>query len=65
MGEIADMMISGDMCEGCGEWLGKGDKGFPQYCSPACAKDRGATYSPLYPKKKQHKKKPKKRKSTK
>ena len=31
MGEIADMMLDGDMCEGCGEYLGGGD-GFPRRC---------------------------------
>jgi hypothetical protein len=31
MGDIADMMLDGDMCEGCGEYLGGGD-GFPRRC---------------------------------
>ncbi len=39
MGEIADMMIGGEMCP-CGEYLGDG-AGFPQYCSKQCAKDYG------------------------
>lgn len=30
-GEIADMMLEGFMCEGCGEILGDGD-GFPRRC---------------------------------
>jgi hypothetical protein len=34
MGEIADMMIEGDMCPQCGEYLGTGN-GFPTLC-PAC-----------------------------
>lgn len=42
-GEIADMMLEGVLCEGCGEFIGEGD-GFPTYCSPQCAKDRGAEY---------------------
>jgi hypothetical protein len=32
MGDIADMMLDGTLCEGCGEYLGEGD-GFPQYCA--------------------------------
>lgn len=32
MGEIAEMMLDGEMCAGCGEWLGE-SYGFPQYCS--------------------------------
>ena len=31
MGEIADAMLDGDMCEQCGELLGDGD-GFPRLC---------------------------------
>lgn len=38
MGEIADMMLDGTLCEGCGEYLG-GDDGFPQYCH-ACKPSR-------------------------
>lgn len=40
MGEIAEMMLDGTLCEGCGEYIGR-NSGFPQYCSPQCAKDRG------------------------
>ena len=46
MGEIADMMISGDMCEMCGEYLmcdECSDMEIPMYCSVGCAKDRGAS----------------------
>lgn len=39
MGEIADMMINGHLCAGCGSSFSpeyyeqnKGDKGFPVYC---------------------------------
>jgi hypothetical protein len=38
MGEVADMMLDGTLCEGCGEFLGS-DYG-PAYCA-SCAKDRG------------------------
>lgn len=37
MGEIADMMIDGTLCEQCGEYLGEGD-GYPRYCG-ACGYD--------------------------
>lgn len=32
MGDIADMMLDGTLCEGCGVYLGSGN-GYPQYCS--------------------------------
>ncbi len=32
MGEIADSIINGDVCEECGEWIGEGD-GYPRKCS--------------------------------
>lgn len=40
MGEIAEMMLDGTMCAGCGEFLNDGEDGdgFPEYCS-ACAPD--------------------------
>jgi len=34
MGDIADLMLEGALCEACGEFLGDGD-GFPQRC-PGC-----------------------------
>lgn len=37
MGEIADMMINGDMCEVCGVILGDGD-GYPRRCQD-CRRD--------------------------
>lgn len=43
MGEIAEMMINGDLCENCGEFIDdEGGDGFPRYCSSRCASDRGA-----------------------
>lgn len=42
MGDVADMMLDGTLCEGCGDFIGDGD-GYPQYCSPQCAEDRGAS----------------------
>lgn len=44
MGDIAEMMLDGTLCEGCGEYIGGGD-GFPRYCSPSCARDRGYHHS--------------------
>lgn len=43
MGEIAESMISGEMCEMCGVPLCDdcADMGIPMYCSKECAKDRG------------------------
>lgn len=42
MGEIAEMMLDGTMCEGCGEWLHDGEDGpgFPGLCA-SCARVRG------------------------
>ena len=45
MGEIADAMLSGELCEMCGEYLDCNqcaDMGIPMYCSLSCARDRGA-----------------------
>lgn len=40
---IADMMFEGDLCEACGCFIDEGGgQGFPRYCSPQCAADRGA-----------------------
>lgn len=33
MGDIADMMLDGTLCQCCGEYLG-GEDGFPGYCHP-------------------------------
>jgi len=41
MGEIADMMLDGTLCECCGMFIGK-NYGYPGYCSKECARDRGA-----------------------
>ena len=43
MGEIADMMLSGAICEMCSTPLCEecADMGIPMYCSMSCAKDRG------------------------
>jgi hypothetical protein len=42
MGEIAESMLDGTLCEACGEYIGS-DSGYPNYCSESCANDRGMT----------------------
>lgn len=32
MGEIAEMMLDGTLCEGCGEYLDGDGDGVPRYC---------------------------------
>lgn len=57
MGEIADMILDGTMCQGCGEWLHDGEDGdgFPGWC-PSCQPDD--EYVPKPKKPKPSKKKP-------
>lgn len=49
MGEIAEMMLEGILCEGCGVALDDVQDpdfetpGYPRYCSVQCARDRGAS----------------------
>jgi len=39
VGEIAEMMLDGTLCQCCGVYLGNESNGdFPQYCS-SCARD--------------------------
>lgn len=38
MGDVADMMLDGTLCEGCGVYMGD-ECGFPRLCS-SCAKER-------------------------
>ena len=46
MGEYADMMLDGTLCEGCGAFIDDaGAEGFPRYCSNQCARDRGALHA--------------------
>jgi len=33
MGDAADMMLDGTMCEECGEYLDDGSPGYPRKCS--------------------------------
>lgn len=43
MGEIAEMMLDGTLCEACGVYIDDDDvaPGFPRYCSDECAAGRG------------------------
>lgn len=42
MGEIAEMMLDGDMCEQCGEMLSESGNGYPRKCA-------GCTLDAPYP----------------
>ena len=44
MGEIADMMLDGTMCQWCGEWLhgGEDGPGYPGLCA-SCAREERRT----------------------
>ncbi len=55
MGEIAEMMLDGTLCEACGEFIGD-ESGFPQYCSRQCAAARGMACDNPKPKKTKAKK---------
>lgn len=44
MGEIADLMINGDICEQCGEELGQGD-GYARLCA-ACSQENAKPQQP-------------------
>jgi hypothetical protein len=41
MGEAAEMMLDGTLCECCGVALDGDSPGYPRYCSDQCAEDRG------------------------
>jgi hypothetical protein len=46
MGEIADMMLDGTLCECCGAFIDDDAPGHPRYCSKECAKARGMKWTP-------------------
>lgn len=52
MGEIADMMLDGTMCQGCGVWLhgGEDGPGYPGFCSDCKPKQRSLAPSNPAPK---------------
>ena len=39
MGEIANMMLDGTLCQGCGVYLGDDGLGFPTFCS-SCRREQ-------------------------
>lgn len=41
VGEIADMMLDGTLCECCGEFLEDSDGDFPQRCAGCCGEEDG------------------------
>lgn len=47
MGEIAELLTMGVLCEACGEYTCEecGQMGIPMYCSRECARSRGADIS--------------------
>ena len=47
MGEIADMMLDGTLCEGCGEYIGS-SPGFPRLCS-GCQRASRSVGTPYFP----------------
>ena len=50
MGEIADMMLDGTMCQLCGEWLHEGEDGpgYPGYCASCQPDDRPEYRTPTH-----------------
>lgn len=50
MGEIAEMMLTGVLCEMCGCHLIGTPEGYPRYCSKQCADDRNASPAQIVPK---------------
>jgi hypothetical protein len=47
MGEYADMIIEGLLCQGCHELIDGGESGHPRYCSDKCAEEDGAEGSDI------------------
>jgi hypothetical protein len=43
MGEIAEMMLDGTLCEGCGDFLNDEPPGYPCYCRD-CQRDKAKDY---------------------
>lgn len=46
MGEIADAMLEGDLCAGCGCYMDSDGEGFPRYCSADCAPENYKNMAP-------------------
>lgn len=43
MGEVAEMMLDGTLCQVCGEFMGGAGDGFPVTCAGCRAEQRGGT----------------------
>lgn len=52
MGEIADMMLEGTLCQTCGEYIDDDIGGFPRTCAGCDASDMLLRDAPEPPKKK-------------
>ena len=48
MGEIAEMMLDGTLCEGCGVYLEGEGQGFPRYCGGCRSDRRKGTQEPQF-----------------
>lgn len=46
MGDIADMMLDGTLCECCGVYIPGEAPGHPRYCSAQCRADRTPAVRP-------------------
>jgi hypothetical protein len=57
MGDVADMMLEGILCESCGEYLGDGD-GYPVSCFGCSEYERTPLNPPPLKKKQQHSNEP-------
>lgn len=45
MGDIADMMLEGILCAGCGVYMGGDNDGIPRYCSDCRCYEKRAKHS--------------------
>lgn len=43
MGEIADMMLDGTLCQGCGEYMDDSEPGYPRFCYSCRREERENT----------------------
>lgn len=45
MGEMAEMILNGLLCEGCGEFIDYKGNGCPRYCSEDCSKGQDEEFN--------------------
>lgn len=48
MGEIADMMLDGTLCQGCGAYMDDSEPGHPRFCH-SCRREQRESMSPRFP----------------